>query len=152
MIKIRDSAAGVFKHRHIGQVIVPISCFIYQTEATFTLPLEATSKMEITGRQNTAVGQIQLTTQLISLQERSKDGSDARQGVIKRPGNRPLAANSTSRVSREVGAVDGTGNFTVSESTLVSIGFNLHKASPWSVWWPMRMLQNVECRGHVCLK
>jgi hypothetical protein len=40
MILIRDAASGVLKHHHIGQVTIPISCFLYQTEADFCLPLE----------------------------------------------------------------------------------------------------------------
>ena len=42
MVKVRDSASGLLKHHHIGQVVIPINCFLYRTEAKFTLPLEPT--------------------------------------------------------------------------------------------------------------
>lgn len=42
MVKLRDSASGFLKHKHIGQSIIPIACFLYHTEAEFSLPLEAT--------------------------------------------------------------------------------------------------------------
>lgn len=151
MIKVRDSAAGVFKHKHLGQVIVPISCFIYQTEATFCLPLESTTRMEGDRKGGSAIGQIHLTTQLMSL-----DAGTAIKGNSKAPFLKKSAGRASSaRVSREVGSIDNQGQFTVSESISVSIGFSLRRASAWTTWWPMRVLTAScwsEIRGHVCLK
>jgi hypothetical protein len=47
MILVRDAASGVLKHHHIGQVTIPISCFLYQTEADFCLPLEPSYRWEV---------------------------------------------------------------------------------------------------------
>jgi hypothetical protein len=40
MVLIRDAASGILKHKHLGQVMIPIDCFLAQDEASFCLPLE----------------------------------------------------------------------------------------------------------------
>jgi hypothetical protein len=40
VIKAFDSAAGVLRHRPIGNVFVPIGCFVTNTEANFRLPVD----------------------------------------------------------------------------------------------------------------
>ena len=40
MVLLRDAASGILKHSHIGQVIIPIACFLSDTEADLCLPLE----------------------------------------------------------------------------------------------------------------
>jgi hypothetical protein len=40
MILIRDASSGFLKHHHIGQAMIPISCFLEDVEAQFCLPLE----------------------------------------------------------------------------------------------------------------
>lgn len=39
MVLLRDSSSGLLKHKHIGQVMIPLSCFL-DTPATFCLPIE----------------------------------------------------------------------------------------------------------------
>lgn len=39
MVLLRDAASGVLKHKHIGQVNIPISCFL-DVAADFCLPIE----------------------------------------------------------------------------------------------------------------
>jgi hypothetical protein len=39
MVLIRDGSSGILKHKHIGQILIPIGCFL-QDEASFCLPLE----------------------------------------------------------------------------------------------------------------
>jgi hypothetical protein len=40
MILLRDSSSGILKHKHIGQVTIPIECFLPEIEANLSLPLE----------------------------------------------------------------------------------------------------------------
>jgi hypothetical protein len=40
MVLVRDAASGILKHKHLGQVMIPIDCFLAQDEASFCLPLE----------------------------------------------------------------------------------------------------------------
>jgi hypothetical protein len=81
MIKIRDAASGFLRHKHIGQVVVPISCFIYQTEATFTLPLDPTYRMT---QGPSTLGEVHLLTELVSINPetgtivRASNGSNSR--------------------------------------------------------------------------
>jgi hypothetical protein len=42
MVLLRDSAMGFIKHHHIGQVTIPFSCFLDNTQASFCLPLVPT--------------------------------------------------------------------------------------------------------------
>ena len=44
MLKIRDSASGILRHKNLGQVIIPINCFLLNTEAAFCLPLDPTAR------------------------------------------------------------------------------------------------------------
>lgn len=40
MILLRDSSSGILKHKHIGQITIPIECFLPDIEANLSLPLE----------------------------------------------------------------------------------------------------------------
>jgi len=62
MLKIRDSASGILKHKHLGQVIIPISCFLMNTEASMCLPLDPTERM---GDGQGTAGDIIFSTQLL---------------------------------------------------------------------------------------
>jgi hypothetical protein len=89
MIKVRDAASGFLRHKHIGQVVVPISCFIYHTEATFTLPLDPTYRMN-TGAMAT-LGEVHLLTELVSINPET--GAIVRTGSGS-PGNPAVAVPS----------------------------------------------------------
>jgi hypothetical protein len=47
MILLRDASSGILKHKHIGQVLIPIDCFLPQDEASFCLPLEPSYRYSI---------------------------------------------------------------------------------------------------------
>lgn len=152
MIKIKDGSAGILHHVHLGQVTIPIGCFIYQTEADFCLPLEATEKMDGVA----ASGEITLSTQLVNVElvdddtveERDVSATPSKAQPTKRfsltlsmtsllksgssSTHAPsVASNSTttSKILRRVSVSDKTMHS-------ASIVFKVRQTNPFNVWWP----------------
>lgn len=61
MVMVKDAGGGLLKPLHLGQVVVPIGCFIENHEAQLCLPLEPTARMP---KNVLTLGEIHIVTQL----------------------------------------------------------------------------------------
>ena len=69
MIVFKDASSGLLKHLHIGQITIPINCFLYKMEAKFCLPIESTYRM--TEQLNGSIihyGEVELLTELVDVE------------------------------------------------------------------------------------
>lgn len=137
MVKVRDSASGFLKHYHIGQVVIPINCFIYQTEAKLTLPLEPTNRMNKDDKK--FLGEITLTTELVTLESTLKVGNEI---GSKDPEH-------VTNIGRRLSIVSPRQNshyFSVRKPghdgpKQVKLSYSLHDTSNFSAtWWPFKAL------------
>lgn len=107
MLKIRDSASGILKHKHLGQVIIPISCFLMNTEASMCLPLDPTERM---GDGQGTAGDIIFSTQLLGpkgvIPAVSPSGGDSASDYSARPKSSSIVSMTASnrRVSGAFGS------------------------------------------------
>ena len=169
MIKIKDGSAGILHHVHLGQVTIPIGCFIYQTEAEFCLPLESTEKMDGV----TASGEITLLTQLVNVEvvddDHVEDQEISATPTKARPAKRfSLTASMTALLKGGMSNDSATSTFTsnsttnkrlrrvsVSDKTMhsASIIFKVRQTNPFNVWWPFYGLfgasDNGRTQGHL---
>eukprot|EP01034_Spumella_vulgaris_P025991 gene25991-32508_t len=136
MILIRDAASGVLKHHHIGQVTIPISCFLYQTEADFCLPLEPSYRMREDVQQRSYIGDVHLTTQLVDVEELADHSKQS--GTDKTtPASQKSGASSLKIATRS------------SDFYTAYLRYTLQRASVMTTWWPMRpMMSGAAASGY----
>jgi hypothetical protein len=145
MVKVRDASSGILKHHHIGQVVIPIHCFIYQTEAKFTLPLEPTYRMT---KDDKYLGEISLTTELVTLESTLK-GADH----DKITGHQQDEEYRTRRLSI-VSPREHSHYLTVrkpgSDVKQAIIQYSIYDTLNLSyMWWPCRTLFGGDAHGHI---
>ncbi len=169
MIKIKDGSAGILHHVHLGQVTIPIGCFIYQTEADFCLPLESTEKMDGV----TASGEITLSTQLVNVELVDDDHVEDRDALATpsktQPAKRFSLTASMTALLKGGATTDSVMNTVTSNSTTnkrlrrvnvsdktmhsASIIFKVRQTNPFNVWWPFYGLfgasDNGRTQGHL---
>jgi hypothetical protein len=140
MILVRDSSYGLLKHLHIGQVTIPIECFLYQTEAAFILPLESTYRMKVND-QIVHLGEIQLTTELVDIANtKGEDLIEDSKPKISILGQSNI---NSSKVQKSKN----------SESQMVFAKYVLRRTTMSSCCWPFKLIRenlfekNLSCEG-----
>jgi hypothetical protein len=141
MVLIRDSASGILKHRHIGQVLIPIDCFLPQDEATFSLPLEPSYRMDEKLAERSYIGEIELTTQLVNVEIVDEeinlgDIYDGTGGAGEHPdkrakGEKHSSGSKNSRLSVRNKSMEMSNGL---------ISCTLHRSLVSNTWWPFKLL------------
>ena len=144
VIKIRDSASGIIKDHHIGQVTIPIACFIYQQEAEFCLPLEPPDRLSsfsATMKTLTStiehLGEIRLVTQLVTVVDKGE-------GLVR-------AADSPMRSGVSTGEDNSPVKSGNSAERYAALKFSLSPVRTRSTWWPFFTLSGGDASGHIHL-
>jgi hypothetical protein len=121
MVLLRDQSSGLLKHRHVGQVMIPLSCFL-DTPAEFCLPIEPSYRMDNSLSQTSFIGDIHLMTHMVR-----GEATTAAAGVNGASAN---AAQSREKMFR----VDSIRMTTFTSSITV------FRHAMGSTWWPVKML------------
>ena len=148
MITVKDSGGGLLKPLHLGQVVVPIGCFIEGHEARLCLPLEPTARMP---QHILTLGEIHLTTQLVTL------GGPGSYSGASTPAASPSNRGSVVSRSPEAATTSGRKRTTSSSAGLhsnsVVVSYTLRPAAAMGVWWPFRILGGgVQASGHLACR
>jgi hypothetical protein len=122
MVLLRDQSSGLLKHKHVGQVMIPLSCFL-DTPAEFCLPIEPSYRMDNALSQTSYIGDIHLATHMVrgeAVNQKSQAGGAA--------GNKD--ATSQNKIFR----VDSI------RLTTFNTSVSFHRNTTGSTWWPMKLL------------
>jgi len=133
MLTVKDSGRlfGGVKSTPLGQVFIPIGCFIQGIEARLCLPLEPTPRMNQT---NTSLGELHVITQLVTV-----EGTSAKNNQPSSPSSRLRSIS----FSPSLGLPQPPSPITRKETSgnaCVPLFYLLHPALPLSVNWPFRVL------------
>lgn len=63
-IKIKDHGTGIISHNNLGQISIPIPCFLPETEALLIVPVEPATSMPMTAYD---LGELKVTTEMVVL-------------------------------------------------------------------------------------
>jgi hypothetical protein len=67
-VKIKDLGTGYFmSDKNLGQVTIPVGCFVPETEALLVLPIEPASLMPTANSTSPDLGEIKLSTELVAM-------------------------------------------------------------------------------------
>eukprot|EP01038_Epipyxis_sp_PR26KG_P005386 gene5386-7469_t len=145
MILIRDAASGLLKHHHIGQVTIPITCFLYNTEAEFCLPLESTYRMAENLSNKTVLGDIFLTTQLVDVDITIHQNDNNSNNSNNNNNNNNNQTNKTRNNILTRKSVNQTAAVVVNHSNQQQVAYlkyTLHDVVLAKTWWPIKALLN----------
>ena len=134
-IVVKEVSSRFGRPQHIGQVSIPVGCFVEGTPAQLTLPLEPSSKMK--NNNNSSLGVIHVLTQCIRL----RSEPDTICGINSASVTKTMYRARSSSVSKDIG-IDN-----------VPVKYNLKPAScdPLNVLWPFESLGGGlgSTKGHI---
>ena len=130
LITVKDAGGGLLKPLHLGQVVVPIGCFIEGHEAQLCLPLEPTARMP---KSVLNLGEIHISTQLITT------GAGSPSSLLPPSPSSPNSQSvSTSPRDRKRSSSAGLQQSPVAPS--VPVSYTLRPALALGVSWPFHIL------------
>lgn len=112
MILLRDANSGILKHRHVGQVLIPLSCFLPELDANLCLPIEPSFRMDANDSQKSYLGEVNVITRLLI----------------------PSATTPRSKQSRNVADVN-----TLNERNNVTVRYRIFRCVASVTWWPFNL-------------
>lgn len=136
VITVKDAGGGLLKPLHLGQVTVPIGCFIEGYEAQLCLPLEPTPRMPKTALN---LGEIHIATQLVTTGGTAGDYSGS-PGSPSSPAASPTITVKSAASGSDLGNAVTRGRSASSINSSIPVCYTLRPAFALGVSWPFRIL------------